>query len=218
MGRWTALPQRTQLPQMPLYLNNYNFNNVVAPIGHPNPTEGQKVTQSTSSETLLIEELPSWFEELLSEPDTSMQRGHRRSASDSFTYFGVESKASNTKEDHKFIDSSAWPSLGLSCHASAYTMPNSLDKTQNRAWESSLNCLNYTNGFPLTRDQPNRINAQVPGSWARPEQPDGVPPKATKKQACAESSSHNQEGSSERSDSFSGQPSLSKTDAKRAKQ
>lgn len=217
IGRWTALPHRTQLPQMPPSLNHYNLNHEVGSIGNPKPTGGQP-TQSISSESVLIEEPPSWFEELLNEPDTPMQRGHRRSASDSLAYLGAVAKVSNTNEDHKFINSFAWPSFGSLCNASTYTRPSSFDENQNRAWESSLNCLNYTSDLPLTRDQPNIINVQVSGSCAPPDQPDGVPPIATKKQDCAESISHNQEDSSERSDSSSAQPSLSKNDAKRAKQ
>ncbi|RVW88930.1 Basic leucine zipper 34 [Vitis vinifera] len=217
IGRWTALPHRTQLPQMPPSLNHYNLNHEVGSIGNPKPTGGQP-TQSISSESVLIEEPPSWFEELLNEPDTPMQRGHRRSASDSLAYLGAVAKVSNTNEDHKFINSFAWPSFGSLCNASTYTRPSSFDENQNRAWESSLNCLNYTSDLPLTRDKSNIINVQVSGSYAPPDQPDGVPPIATKKQDCAESISHNQEDSSERSDSSSAQPSLSKNDAKRAKQ
>ena len=210
MGRWATLPlQGTQFPQMPPSLNH-----VVESSRNPRPTWGQMPTQSTSSESPLIEELPSWFEELLDEPDTPGQRGHRRSTSDSFSYFSAEAMTTNTS-DHKQISSSAWPASGSSCRASTYTRSHSSDKYLNRAWASSLNCLSNTSDLPLTRDQPNRINVLVSGSAAPAlDQPDGVPPKAIRKQDCAESSSYNQEGSSERSDCSS----LSKSDAKRAKQ
>ena len=48
--------------------------------------EGNKHHQRTSSASFLIEEQPSWLEDLLDEPDTPAKRGlHRRSSSDSFT-------------------------------------------------------------------------------------------------------------------------------------
>lgn len=213
-GGWAAPPHVNQFPQMPpSSLTAYNLNHViVGPSRNPKPAWGRMPTQNTSSETPLIEELPSWFEELLNEPDTPAQRGHRRSTSDSFAYFNAESKTTiRNNEDHKLISSSAWPST--------YTRSSSFDH-QNRAWESSLNCLNNTSDYQLTRDQTNRMNVQVSGSGScgPSNLPDGVPPKAIKKQDCAESRSHNEEGCSARSDCSSAQPPLCKSDAKRAKQ
>ncbi|EOA20903.1 hypothetical protein CARUB_v10001239mg [Capsella rubella] len=52
--------------------------------------EGNINHHRTSSESFLIEEQPSWLDDLLNEPETPVRKGgHRRSSSDSFAYVDV---------------------------------------------------------------------------------------------------------------------------------
>ncbi|XP_012855003.1 PREDICTED: uncharacterized protein At4g06598 isoform X2 [Erythranthe guttata] len=53
---------------------------------------GLNYHQRCSSESFLIEEQPSWLDDLLNEPETPLHRGHRRAASDSYAYFGEADK------------------------------------------------------------------------------------------------------------------------------
>lgn len=56
--------------------------------------------QRTSSESFLIDEHPSWLDELLDEPEAPVKKGfHRRSSSDSFTNFGVSNMVANPVQE-----------------------------------------------------------------------------------------------------------------------
>lgn len=50
--------------------------------------DGVNHHQRCSSESFLLEEQPSWLDDLLNDSDTVFHRGHRRSASDSYAYLG----------------------------------------------------------------------------------------------------------------------------------
>ncbi|GER37829.1 basic-leucine zipper transcription factor family protein [Striga asiatica] len=60
-----------------------------------------------SSESLLIDEQPSWLDDLLNETETVIfDRGHRRAASDSYAYLGnLADEAFNFEDESKYIDS-----------------------------------------------------------------------------------------------------------------
>lgn len=64
------------------------------------PKEGLRRHQRTFSDSMLIEETPSWVKELLDEPDTPLFRSHRRSSSDSIAYFelGPTAEVSERRE------------------------------------------------------------------------------------------------------------------------
>lgn len=52
--------------------------------------EGVNLHQRCTSESFLIDEQPSWLDDLLNDSETIFHRGHRRSASDSYAYLGEE--------------------------------------------------------------------------------------------------------------------------------
>ena len=80
------LPPKSPFPSItPSYLD-YVPNPPIGPKSVPKTREGHSHHQRTSSESVLIEEQPSWLDELLDEPETPVRRGHRRSSSDSFAY------------------------------------------------------------------------------------------------------------------------------------
>lgn len=82
-GKNSLLPPKSPFPSKPTSYVDY------IPSSKPlsKARDGNTKHQRTSSESCLIEEQPSWLDELLDEPDTPVQRGgHRRSSSDSFAY------------------------------------------------------------------------------------------------------------------------------------
>ncbi|KAL5074602.1 hypothetical protein RYX36_013586, partial [Vicia faba] len=71
--------------------------------------------QRTSSEIHLIEEQPSWLDDLLNEPDTPVKKGgHRRSSSDPFIYVDTLNAPNISYADHddykykNFLPIPAW--------------------------------------------------------------------------------------------------------------
>ncbi|KAG8378464.1 hypothetical protein BUALT_Bualt08G0139900 [Buddleja alternifolia] len=67
--------------------------------------EGQSYHHRCSSESFLIEEQPSWLDDLLNESETVPHRGHRRSASDSYAYLGEAAQTFSSKEEPKYKNS-----------------------------------------------------------------------------------------------------------------
>ncbi|XP_052138423.1 uncharacterized protein At4g06598-like [Oryza glaberrima] len=79
----------------------------LGPIARPRDAPHRHGHQRTSSESVLIDEQPSWLEDLLDEPEAAARPhgrpGHRRSSSDSFTLFdGGASAAAAGMYDNVF--------------------------------------------------------------------------------------------------------------------
>ncbi|XP_010241674.1 PREDICTED: uncharacterized protein At4g06598-like [Nelumbo nucifera] len=225
-GKQSLLPPKSPFPSISPTYADYVSSPAMRSKGIPKPREGHKLHQRTSSESLLIEEQPSWLEELLNEPETPVRRGgHRRSSSDSFAYLDVTdaSNIENLVQEYKFKNVNAIPSWGSQDfdrykdvrHASFYVEPNSFGRQQNRAWESSLNPMTHPSSFPSARDN---VRLQNAGSLCAPQEPDGVPSTATEKQDQEESGPPDLRISSERRDVSYTKHSASETDPKRAKQ
>ncbi|KAL3641430.1 hypothetical protein CASFOL_016398 [Castilleja foliolosa] len=85
-------------------LNNSNYNN-----NDKSSLEAISYHQRCSSESFLMEEQPSWLDDLLNETETSvndLQRGHhRRSASDSYAYFGEAEDKFTLEDESKYVNS-----------------------------------------------------------------------------------------------------------------
>ncbi|XP_042503423.1 uncharacterized protein At4g06598-like [Macadamia integrifolia] len=222
-GKQSLLPPKSPFPSIPSSYAEYGTSPAIVSKGIPKPREGHRHHQRTSSESILIEEQPSWLDDLLNEPETPVRRGHRRSSSDSFAYLDV-ANASNMEyvaQEDKFKNASVptWGSLEFdpyqdARHASFYTEPNSLGRQRNRSWDS-LNSVYYQSGKPSSRDN---IVRQSSGQLSVPQEPDGVSSTATDKQELEESGSNNPRGSSDKRDNSYAKPSASETDPKRAKQ
>ncbi|XP_071736862.1 uncharacterized protein At4g06598-like [Rutidosis leptorrhynchoides] len=95
-GRNSLLPPKCPFPTS--YGADYISNAAIGPKVTPKDRNGNSLHQRASSESLLIEEQPSWLDELLNEPESPVQRGHRRSSSDSFTYLEA---ANAVKNEHQ---------------------------------------------------------------------------------------------------------------------
>ncbi|CAB4267868.1 unnamed protein product [Prunus armeniaca] len=94
-GKHPLLPPKSPFPSVSPSYADYVLSPAFGSKTVQKPREGNAHHQRTSSESLLIEEQPSWLDDLLNEPDTPIRRGgHRRSSSDSFAYVDA-SNASN---------------------------------------------------------------------------------------------------------------------------
>ncbi|XP_043713611.1 uncharacterized protein At4g06598-like [Telopea speciosissima] len=218
-GKQSLLPPKSPFPSIPSSYGDYGTSSAIGSKGIPKPREGHRHHQRTSSESFLIEEQPSWLDDLLNEPETPVRRGHRRSSSDSLAnasnmeYVAQEDKLKNASGP-------TWGSLEFdpyqdARHASFYTEPNSFGRQQNRSWDSLLNSVNYQSGQQSSWDN---IVRQSSGPLLVPQEPDGVSSTATDRQELEESGSNNPRGSSDKRDYSYAKPSASETDPKRAKQ
>ncbi|KAA8545495.1 hypothetical protein F0562_020279 [Nyssa sinensis] len=225
-GKHSLLPPKSPFPSISPSYVDYFPSPVVGPKGIAKPGEGNSHHQRTSSESLLMEEQPSWLDELLNEPEMLVRKGgHRRSSSDSFAYLDA-CNTSNidyiAQDEYKFRNITSGPSWGSQDfdqykdvrHASFHTEPNSGGKQKNLAWDSPLNSMAHSSVFPSLRD--NSI-LQNSGLLCAPQEADGVPSTGAEWNSV-ESCPHDPKSASERKDSSYPRPSSSETDTKRAKQ
>lgn len=114
-GRQSYLPPKIPFPSLPPAFQEYGSNPCI-PI--PRPRDGQRHHQRTASEIFLLEEQPSWLDDLLNEPETPVKKAtHRRSSSDSFAYVDMGNIAYNIDslppEGYMNERLAYFPSLGL---------------------------------------------------------------------------------------------------------
>lgn len=224
-GKHSLLPPKSPFPSIAPSYADYAPTPAIGPKGIPKYREGNSHHQRTSSESHLIEEQPSWLDELLNEPETPVRRGHRRSSSDSFAYVDAANAANidyTAQDEYKFRNLTSVPSWGSqdfvkdARNASFYAEPNSMLKHKNRPWESSSpNTLPHSGGLPSARD--NFVLQNSVSSCASPEV-DVISSTATEKHDAVDSGMHDAKASFERKDSSYAKGSASETDTKRAKQ
>ncbi|XVE93261.1 hypothetical protein REPUB_Repub01dG0175200 [Reevesia pubescens] len=227
-GKHALLPPKSPCPTVSPTYNDYVPNNVIGPKAVQKPREGNPHHQRTSSESLLIEEQPSWLDDLLNEPETPVRRGgHRRSSSDSFAYIDV-SNAPNldyaAQDEYRYknvISAPSWASQDFDYYSHKDAQLNSfypdvnLVKKKNRTWDSSLNTMTHPSGPPSLRE--NTI-LQGLGSSCAPQEVEVAPSAASEKQDSAESTPLDAKASSEKKDNSYAKSSASDSDTKRAKQ
>ncbi|KAK8951103.1 hypothetical protein KSP39_PZI004510 [Platanthera zijinensis] len=167
-GRQSFLPPKSPFHSIAAAAPAYSEYGSVGSRGAPKVREGNKFHQRTSSESFLIEEQPSWLEDLLSEPETPARRGaHRRSSSDSFAYLDGSLANSNlggfSPEDIKRGDLTSMPSWGsqelnqLKDAQHRYSEGNLFGRSlfnrqQDKVWESAFTMGNYASSVPTTKD------------------------------------------------------------------
>ncbi|XVE49108.1 hypothetical protein DITRI_Ditri01bG0055600 [Diplodiscus trichospermus] len=225
-GRHALLPPKSPFPTISPTCTDYVPNNVSGSKAVQKPREGS-THQRTSSESLLIEEQPSWLDDLLNEPETPVRRGgHRRSSSDSFAYIDV-SNAPNldyaAQDEYRYrnmISAPSWASQDFNYHSHNDARLNSLYadvnlvKQKNRAWDSSLNAVTHPGGLPSLRE-----NTSVQGLGSScAQQGEGAPSTASEKRDTAESTPLDAKVHSEKKDNSHTKSSASDSDTKRAKQ
>ncbi|XWS54864.1 hypothetical protein CRYUN_Cryun10bG0126200 [Craigia yunnanensis] len=227
-GKQALLPPKSPFPTVSPTYTDYVPNNVIGSKAVQKPREGNTRHQRTSSESLLIEEQPSWLDDLLNEPETPVRRGgHRRSSSDSLAYIDVSNApnldyaAQNEYSYKNMISAPSWASQDFDYHnhkdarlTSFYADVN-LVKQKNRAWDSSLNAVNHPTGLPSLRE--NTI-LQGLGSSCAAQEVEGAPSTTSEKQDPSDSASFDAKASSEKKDNSHAKSSASDSDTKRAKQ
>ncbi|KDP38808.1 hypothetical protein JCGZ_04965 [Jatropha curcas] len=224
-GKHALLPPRIPFPSVTPSYADYVPNSVVGSKAVQRPREGNAHHQRTSSETFLMEEQPSWLDDLLNEPETPVRRGgHRRSSSDSFAYIDVanasniEYAAQDEYRQKNIMSIPSWGSQDFDYHKDArqtsiYADVN-MTKQKNRARDSSLNSATRLSGLPSARE--NAVSQM--GSSCVQQESDGFQSSVNEKQDSADSFPHDSKTSSEKKDASHAKSSASETDTKRAKQ
>lgn len=209
-GRHSLLPPKCPFPSITPSYSDYISASAIGPKGLPK-YNGNSHHQRASSESLLIEEQPSWLDELLNEPETPVQRGHRRSSSDSFTYLEA-ANAANTeyavKNEHHLRNLNSNP-LWAS------------QEKQDFLYKDARNMSFYAEPNPILKSkvqvpQNDNLVLRRSVSLGATQELNGIASTTSEKQDAAEFGS--QDTSSERTDSSNIKASASETDSKRAKQ
>ncbi|XWS67964.1 hypothetical protein CRYUN_Cryun04dG0049700 [Craigia yunnanensis] len=227
-GKHSLLPPKSPFPTVSPSYTDYVPNDVIGSKVVQKPRERSAHHQQTSSESVLIEEQPSWLDDLLNEPETPVRRGgHRRSSSDSFAYIDA-SNAPNLdyagQDEYRYenmVFAPSWASQDFDYYSHKDARLNSfyadvnLVKQKNRAWDSSLNAVTHPRGLPSLREN---TFVQGLGSSCAPQEVEGAPSIASEKQDSAESTLLDAKASSEKKDNCHTKSSASDSDTKRAKQ
>ncbi|XP_059291683.1 uncharacterized protein At4g06598-like isoform X1 [Lycium ferocissimum] len=183
--------------------------------------------QRTSSESCLMEEQPSWLDDLLNEPETPVRRGgHRRSSSDSFTYFDAANIANLdyiAQDDNKFRNLTHAPSWGSqdfdyyknARHGTFHVDQNSINRQKSSARDASPNAIPHTRGLSPFREN---VKTHSLGPSCPPQEGERPKSAGSDMQDLVESVPPDQKGSGEKKDSSHSKNSASETDTKRAKQ
>ncbi|KAK6136521.1 hypothetical protein DH2020_029757 [Rehmannia glutinosa] len=216
-GKNSLLPPKSPFPSISPSYTEYIPSSAIGPKTLPKPRDVNSHHQRTSSESFLIEEQPSWLDELLDEPETPVRRGgHRRSSSDSFAYIDVSNVGSmnyvGQDDNNRYKNMSpvySWGSQDFDIYRDArqnafYMDLNTSVKTKNKPWDA------LPRGLPSPRG--NTLVQNV-GSL---QDADKNPSLSTEKQDVVESGPQDPKGSTEKKDSSHAKSS--ETDNKRAKQ
>nr|GMD04948.1 uncharacterized protein At4g06598-like [Ipomoea batatas]GMD10108.1 uncharacterized protein At4g06598-like [Ipomoea batatas] len=221
-GKSSLLPPKSPFPSLsPSYIE---YTPSFGHKGIPKPREGNSHHQRTSSESFLIEEQPSWLDDLLNEPDTPVRRGHRRSSSDSFTYYDAPNVANLDfiVQDHNnfrnMMPIRSWGSQEFDYHGDAhhtafYGDHNSSNRHKNRTRDASPNKIMHPHGIPSPKEN---LIVQSSGSPC-PPQGDRAQSPAIDKQDLLESGPPDPNSSAEKRDSLV-KNSSSGTDKKYSRQ
>ncbi|XP_073144953.1 uncharacterized protein At4g06598 [Henckelia pumila] len=224
-GKNTLLPPKSPYPSISSGYTDYVPTSATGPKAPPRPREGNAHHQRTSSESYLIEEQPSWLDELLNEPETPVRRGgHRRSSSDSFAYFDANNVGSmvyvaqNDNKNNNINLVPSWGSQEFDTYAdtrlgSFFVDPQLPGKTKNRGWNAPVSSILPAHGHP------SRDKTLVPNAGLLSTSPDAEwNPPFLNENRDAKSGIQDPKDSTEKKDSSHAKLPASETDTKRAKQ
>ncbi|KZV22712.1 hypothetical protein F511_05344 [Dorcoceras hygrometricum] len=225
-GKNTLLPPKSPYPSISSGYTDYVPASATGPKAPPRPREGNAHHQRTSSESYLIEEQPSWLDELLNEPETPVRRGgHRRSSSDSFAYLDTNSVGSMNyapQNDNKTNNISLVPSWGSHefdayadmRHGSFFVDPQPPAKTKNRVWNTPVSSILSPHGHP-SRDKTLVPNV---GVLSTSQDSEWNPSFLYENRDAVKSGIQDPKDSSEKKETSQAKLPASETDTKRAKQ
>ncbi|KAF3787917.1 Uncharacterized protein EJ110_NYTH22116 [Nymphaea thermarum] len=219
------LPPKSPFPSVTSGFVDYGSSHATSSRGILNPREGLKHHQRTSSESCLIDEQPSWLDDLLNEPETPVRKGgHRRSSSDSFAYLEAPRSFSDidnfSQWEPIYGNVPSMPSRGSldfqrakdDYHTSFYSNTNSFGvQPMNRRWTSTPNSI-HSGGHKVAKN-----NAKSASTESLTTQKDGQPV-AAQKQSTEDCTPNEQKGSPEKVEGAHAKPSSSEADTKRVKQ
>eukprot|EP01018_Ginkgo_biloba_P018353 Gb_34968 [translate_table: standard] len=166
-AKQSQLPPKSPFPTMGPAFVDCGSSPFTGQRSFPHTRGGYRQHQRTSSESFLIEEQPSWLDDLLNEPETPVKKGsHRRSASDSVTFLEVPTtylRIENIAEEEEYdINSIASFPLRGSLNSDrvdkesrqTYFCGSKLsEKPPVRSWDASLSSgTSYKSGSNSSRD------------------------------------------------------------------
>ncbi|KAK6777742.1 hypothetical protein RDI58_024460 [Solanum bulbocastanum] len=224
-GKSSLLPPKSPFPSISPSYVDYVPSSAFTQKDNSKPRDGSH-HQRTSSESCLIEEQPSWLDDLLNEPETPVRRGgHRRSSSDSFTYFDAANSANLdyiAQDDNKFRNLTHVPSWGSqdfdyyqnARHATFHVDQNSSNRQKSRARDASPNAIPHPRGLSPFREN---VKTHSLGPSCPPQEGERPKSAGSDQQDLVESVPPDPKGSGERKDSSHSKSSASETDTKRAK-
>uniref|UniRef100_M1CBU5 Transcription factor RF2a n=3 Tax=Solanum tuberosum TaxID=4113 RepID=M1CBU5_SOLTU len=226
-GKSSLLPPKSPFPSMAPSYVDYVPSSAFNQKGIQKPREGHSHHQRTSSESCIIEEQPSWLDDLLNEPETHVRKGsHRRSSSDSFAYFDYANAANldyTVQVDNKFRNMPhilSWGSQDFDYYKDArqtasFVDQNSSIRRKNRENDVSSTTVSHLRSLSSPGED---LRIQRSGSPCLPQDGDMSRSAGSDKQDVAESGPPYPKGSVEKKDSSQSKSSSSETDTKRAKQ
>ncbi|XAR56327.1 hypothetical protein NMG60_11036770 [Bertholletia excelsa] len=226
-GKHSLLPPKSPFPSISSSYSDYVPSHASGTKAITKSKEVNSHHQRTSSESLLLEEQPSWLDELLNEPETPIRRGgHRRSSSDSFAYIDAATTATDyvSQDEYRYKNMVSVPSRGFQelghhknmRHASLF-MDNPSRKHRNRVQDLSLSSMVHPSSSGLSSARDNAV-VQSSGASFVSQELDMVSSTVTEKQSPVEPGPHEPKDLSEKKDSSRAKSSASETETKRAKQ
>ncbi|KAE9602904.1 putative transcription factor bZIP family [Lupinus albus] len=220
-GKHPLLPPKSPFPTVSQAYVDYLPNSAVGSKAVQKPREGNTHHQRTSSESHVMEEQPSWLDDLLNEPETPVRRGgHRRSSSDSsFAYLDKFNATNINYAEQNLLSIPSWASQEFDQGKDARHIPTYAEmnaaKQRNRSWDSFSNAMNHPGIAPSSKEN---VVLKSSGSPYAPHEADILPSTANEKYDSVESGIQDTKPSSERKDGSHAKSSASETDTKRAKQ
>ncbi|GAB2229703.1 hypothetical protein Drorol1_Dr00013955 [Drosera rotundifolia] len=222
-GKNCLLPPKSPFPTISPPYADYGPNSLIGSKAISKPKQGSAGHQRTSSESFLLEEQPSWLDELLNEPETPVRRGHRRSSSDSFAYLDAANLSNIeyvpvSQRDNKLnpmVQSSLWGNQNFDYYndlqqGSYFSDLSSGRRSKNRAWEAPISSVNHLSNLPL-RDNSILRNARSSAGQREADQ-------VLEKQDHDDSGLQDPRSSAEKKDNSIPNSSSSEYDTRRAKQ
>lgn len=220
--RNSLLPPKCPFPSVPPSYTDYMSTSATAQKRTVKTRDSNRsYHHRASSESLVIEDQPDWLDELLSEPETPVQRGHRRSSSDSFTYLEAANAVSTeygVKHEHQMRNLSSNPSWG--------SQDFMYKDARNRLYFADSNVVikNRTRGWDSHKDV--NLGLQRSVSLGATQKINGAGSTASEKQDVVESGTRDSSEActqdayiiAERKDFFNNKNFASEADMKRAKQ
>ncbi|GAB2283553.1 hypothetical protein Dimus_018060 [Dionaea muscipula] len=221
-GKNCLLPPKSPFPCNSLSYAEYGPNSPVGSKASLKPKGSNTCHQRTCSENLILEEQPSWLDELLNEPEIPVRRSHRRSSSDSFAYVDAANLSNIdyvpiSQRDNKFnatLPTSSWGSHNFDHYSdlqqgSSFGDVRSVRKSTIRTWEAPLASMNHLGNLLSFRDSMPK-NAGASAALKESDQ-------LAEKQHHGESGLHEPKSSIERTEGSHAKSGSSEND-RRAKQ